>query len=606
MKKFQLALMVILTVLSVSCDPNNNGGGANPEPTPDTGSITISSSQNLNPVFDETGGSMGITFTASANWSATLTTKASGWIGIDPTSGGKGENTVTYTVAANSTNEPRSAVVTITCGKDSKTINISQTQNNAIVVAPEKLEADPEGQTVSLKVGHNVQYTMEIDGDWIAQLDTKAFTEEQLNFNIDPNKTGKTRTGKIVFTSTDKAIQQTVTVTQASMKVDKVVSVTKKYKFSCDQKLQDIADLYVVYVDENNKVSSKKQISGLEWSTAVKVTDLTKATATTPFQNAVGGMSITCVPGSVGASEVFDLSYSMNVTYEIVYDDGRTEEIPAVNINPRMPGQEGKFINEEVNSISLSCTTDNELVVDERGDVYIDESDFWDENEGGYEMPAGQIGDIQVPPTTVPEPGYPECDYVDLGFSTTSKPLLWATRNIGARSDGDFGGLYGWGDASGYHCEAEHAFYPARNPKDVLGSSATTISGTRVDIAYAQWGPDWRMPSKAEWEALAANCTATVKQVDGNWGYEFKSNINGNSIFLPAADERYVENYYRDAKKSNPKTFNGFYWAGDIYASDSQMAYYFYFQPNAGNVYKSCQANKDRYFGHSVRAVRNN
>lgn len=605
MKKFRFALMALAAVVLASCDPGND---PSPEPTPDTGSITIASSQDLNPVFDDAGGTKGVTFTASAAWSASLTiTKAGEWISVSPTSGSKGENTVKFTVTANSSNEARAAVIKLVCGKDTKTINVSQVQNNAIVVAPASIEAKAEGDAISLKIGHNVPYTVDIDGkDWITQTKTKAFTEETLSFSIAPNGTGKTRTGKITFTSTDKGVQQIVSISQAALKGKKIKSITKKYEFSCNQKLQDIADLYVVYVNAENKVSAKEKINTLAWSTAVKVTNITKATATEPITNGTCGVSIFCSPNNTaGSTDVYDLQYTLGVSYDVEYEDGTTEEYHAIDINPDMPGQEGKYDDEETNAISLSCTADADLVVDDQGNIYIDRSNYWEENDGEYQMPPGQVGDIQVPPTTPPEPGYPDYDYVDLGFTVTGKPLLWATRNIGARSNSDLGGLYGWGDASGYHCEAQHAFYPARNPKDVLGSSAKTISGTRVDIAYAQWGPNWRMPSKAEWEALAANCNYEFKQEDGNWGCKFTSKINGNSIFLPAADERYIENYYRDSK-SNPKTWNGFYWAGDIYPTDSQLAYYFYFQPNAGNVYKSCQGNKDRYFGHSVRAVRNN
>ena len=157
------------------------------------------------------------------------------------------------------------------------------------------------------------------------------------------------------------------------------------------------------------------------------------------------------------------------------------------------------------------------------------------------------------------------------------------------------------GDASGYHTETNPVFYPARHPENVVGKNGNSISGTRCDIAYCTWGTQWRIPSKAEWEALAANCNGKKKQVDGNWGMEFTSKINGQSIFLPGADARYGENLYRNSK--SPENCEGRYWSGDWVATDAQFAYHFLFSLSSGTVNSKAQGNKDRYFGMSIRPV---
>lgn len=550
----------------------------------------------------------------SANWISAVETKAL-------------QSTVKkFSVAKSEEHDARTAEIVIRSkdGTLSGKVTVTQLQKDAIVVAPATYGAQPAGETISLKLGHNVDYSVSVDCDWITRADTKTYTEETLNFVVARNVTEQTRTGKITFTSADKAITQTVTVTQNSLTVKHVKSITKRYSFAANDNLLKIADIKVAYADASNNVVTQT-VTGNTWSTSVTVSDFgTKASSNTfwPMNNTVGAVSFTCNPrvNVVGESEVYDIDYAVNVTYVVEYTDGKTEELPAVNIAPEMPEQEGKYVAEEVNAVSLSCTVDNEIVIDDLGQVAVEESDFWEEEAAGqgYEVPAEQMGEEQVPPTTLPEVElpmepepepvvepvieYPERDYVDLGYTVNGKQALWATCNVGARTEGDFGGLYGWGDASGYHCEAEHAFYPARHPEQVVTDGSCSISGTRADIARAQWGPKWRMPSKAEWEALVQNCTYAKKQVDGNWGYEFTSKVNGNHIFLPAADERYVENLYRSSK--DPKNYYGYYWAGEWVATDAQLAYYFFFQPGSDNVYKTCQGNKDRYFGHSVRAVR--
>lgn len=55
------------------------------------------------------------------------------------------------------------------------------------------------------------------------------------------------------------------------------------------------------------------------------------------------------------------------------------------------------------------------------------------------------------------------------------------------------------------------------------------------DAATAVDGSAWRMPTWAEVQELIDNCTYEFVTVDGVAGGRLISNINGNSIFIPAA-----------------------------------------------------------------------
>ena len=385
------------------------------------------------------------------------------------------------------------------------------------------------------------------------------------------------------------------------VKKSAIVSITKSYTFSCNAALKNLAKVSVVYVGADGKPSAPETVSGTSWSkTGIEVPLKSKAVA---MDESTAGVSVICEPNSVPASNEYDVSYELDCTYTITTEDGNTYNIPAWNINPRMPVVEGRDAAEACNAVSLSCTNDKVIVCDNQGNTYLADSNYWEVEEGEYE-PSGDLGGAdQESPTTsvrVDYAAYPEA--VDLGFTVDGEPLLWATRNVGADSPGDFGGLYGWGDASGYHTETNPVFYPARHPANVVGSTNNSISGTRCDIAYCMWGFRWRIPSKAEWEALVANCTPTKKKVDGNWGMEFKSKINGNSIFLPAADARYGENVYRNS--TSPENCHGYYWAGDWVSGDAQFAYHFYYTLfSSGTVYPKAQGNKERFYGMSIRPV---
>ena len=385
------------------------------------------------------------------------------------------------------------------------------------------------------------------------------------------------------------------------VKKSSIVSITKSYTFKCNAGLKSLANVSVVYVGADGKPSAPEKVNGTSWEkTGIEVPFGTKATA---MEGSTAGVSVICDPNNVPDNGEYDVSYELNCRYTFTLEDGSTYDFPAWNINPQMPAVEGRDAQEACNAVSLSCTNDKEIVCDNRGNTYLTDSDYWENEEGEY-VPSGDLGGAeQESPTTsvkVDYAGYPEA--VDLGFTVDGEPLLWATRNVGAQSPGDFGGLYGWGDASGYHTETNPVFYPARHPENIVGKNNNSISGTRCDIAYCMWGFRWRIPSKAEWEALVANCTWKKKQVEGNWGIEFTSKKNGKSIFLPAADARYGENVYRNS--TSPENCHGYYWSGDWVAGDAQFAYHFYYSLfSTGTVYPKAQGNKERFYGMSVRPV---
>ena len=380
-----------------------------------------------------------------------------------------------------------------------------------------------------------------------------------------------------------------------------IVSITKSYSFRCNSALQTLADISIVYVGADGKPSAKEKITGTSWKkTGIAVPLNAKATA---IEGTTAGVSVICNPNSVPENSEYDVQYEVECAYTITCADGSEFTLPAWNINPQMPTVEGRDAAEACNAISLSCTNDRVIATDNQGNTYLADTEFWSVEDGGYVPGTTQGGANQEPPTRLVSVEYADTpEAVDLGFTVDGKPLLWATRNVGARSPGDFGGLYGWGDASGFHTELNPVFYPARHPENVVGKTGNSISGTRCDIAYCTWGSQWRMPSKAEWEALAANCTWTKMKMDGNWGMKFTSRLNGNSIFLPAADARYGENLYRNS--TSAENCHGYYWAGDWVSTDAQFAYHFYYSLfSTGTVYSKAQANKERFYGMSVRPV---
>lgn len=113
------------------------------------------------------------------------------------------------------------------------------------------------------------------------------------------------------------------------------------------------------------------------------------------------------------------------------------------------------------------------------------------------------------------------------------------------------------------------------------------------DVAYIGLGGQYRTPTKDEWQELIDNCTWTWTDNYNNTGVAGRivtSNINGNSIFLPAAG-------YRNGGLNYAGNYGG-YWSSSLNTGYPSNAWDMSF--NSGNVNMN---NNNRCYGRSVRPV---
>lgn len=158
-----------------------------------------------------------------------------------------------------------------------------------------------------------------------------------------------------------------------------------------------------------------------------------------------------------------------------------------------------------------------------------------------------------------------DVEAVDLGLS-----VKWANMNLGATKSSDLGLYFSWGDTygsrwnyfdEGTDYEANYVWYtkvkvwdsslgswinrlrlskycPTQYQSDWWwdpdGTTTPADNKTNLDLAddaaRANWGGTWRMPTKAELEALL-NLPKEHITINGVEGYRFTG--NGNSIFIP-------------------------------------------------------------------------
>lgn len=158
---------------------------------------------------------------------------------------------------------------------------------------------------------------------------------------------------------------------------------------------------------------------------------------------------------------------------------------------------------------------------------------------------------------TTPEAEFnPDEDLVDLGLSTK-----WAKYNVGATKATELGGLFGFGDMTGFQTSINLEDY----------ASADIYKADR-DVANKVYGSWVTMPTIDEFEELFAECKKEWVEEDGVAGYKF-TGPNGNSIFLPAAGTR-------TQGTVSGEGLNGYYLSGSINATDNKFAMAYSFDQN--------------------------
>ncbi len=194
--------------------------------------------------------------------------------------------------------------------------------------------------------------------------------------------------------------------------------------------------------------------------------------------------------------------------------------------------------------------------------------------------------------------GY-EC--VDLGLPSGT---LWATCNVGANNPEDYGSYFAWGET---RTKSKYDWYPTGNYKwgvysknnsynygmtKYNKSDRKTILESADDVASANLGGRWRMPTGAEQDELSRECIWTWTTLNGIDGYRVTSKKDANKfIFLPAAG--YFNQAYPEAVGRI-----GYYWSSSLdLTSPTDASGLVFFK----NFYE--RRNHTRKFGMPIRPV---
>ena len=144
---------------------------------------------------------------------------------------------------------------------------------------------------------------------------------------------------------------------------------------------------------------------------------------------------------------------------------------------------------------------------------------------------------------------------IDLGLPSGTK---WSCCNVGASTYADVGTLFAWGDPSGEYGIASYDAYTYEgryrewtdengiaynNHSDCLEywshfgglTPSPNICGSNIDMATANLGSNWRLPTKEQLEELINPNYTFIDPDYRRWqkGVRVLSKINGCSLYLP-------------------------------------------------------------------------
>ena len=178
--------------------------------------------------------------------------------------------------------------------------------------------------------------------------------------------------------------------------------------------------------------------------------------------------------------------------------------------------------------------------------------------------------------------------YVDLGLPSG---LLWATCDVGASTPEEFGAYFCWGETQPKNLAGWEYYQYCNGNWNMLTKYCNnasygyngfidnlTILIPEDDVASANWGLDWRMPTKEEWQELYQNTTHIITTQNGVNGVLFTA-TNGHTLFLP-------------------KHYNDYYWTNSLHTGGPRYAWVLSVNYNYSDYYVD-RAQKLR-----VRAVR--
>ena len=156
-----------------------------------------------------------IQFTASRNWTARSSEE---WCSISEPRGSTSAKSLTIVAKANDRYEPRSCTISITIKGMIKTVEVYQSQKDAISLSSTTEQLSNESQTLEIELETNVEDYEIIIADnakgWVSNATTRALRTEKITFKIEENYSHKARSADVYIKNIETTLQDKLTIIQ--------------------------------------------------------------------------------------------------------------------------------------------------------------------------------------------------------------------------------------------------------------------------------------------------------------------------------------------------------------------------------------------------------
>ena len=164
------------------------------------------------------GGTVNVEVKSNTTFRYTVADGCSSW--ITPTSTkGLSTSTVSFKVSENPTLQKREGEITFTSSVGTEKVKIYQDgETPTMILSTEKVEVGAGKETFNVEVRSNLGVTFSIPSDckWLREKSTKTISTNTFTFEVDANEAFSSRSTEITFRSSEKGMEEKVSVIQAA------------------------------------------------------------------------------------------------------------------------------------------------------------------------------------------------------------------------------------------------------------------------------------------------------------------------------------------------------------------------------------------------------
>lgn len=261
--KQNILLLLSLCLVMLSCGGDSDDPIKEIEKPPVENKDPFITLKKTNIDFTNQGGSESVLIESNIAW--TIKSSAS-WCTVTPSSGNKSTASITLSALANESYDSRSCTVTIEGEGIAKTITVNQGENLGLLITQDRYELGNEESTIKVEIKANVEFEVEINNEWITQVETRGLVTSALEFKIAKNDSYGNREGSITIKQKDGGMSSTITIFQ--LQEDAIILSDKNVYISSNSQSFEVVikanvDVEITVQDESQGWISYASTRGL-------------------------------------------------------------------------------------------------------------------------------------------------------------------------------------------------------------------------------------------------------------------------------------------------------------------------------------------------------